>query len=321
MRRREFLEQTAAVAATLGCFPATLSAIERENAPGQTERRPLGQTGEKLSIVAFGGYVLDRSTPEQATQWVREAFAAGVTHFDVAPEYGSAEERMGPALEPYRKKVFLSCKTGQRKQEQAAAELDRSLQRLRTDHFDLYQFHHVTRLEEVETIFSDDGAIKAFEKAKKDGKVRFLGFSAHSVEAALAMLDRYKFDSIMFPVNYATWNAGNFGPQVVAKAQEKKLGIVALKALAKGPWPKGPDRSAHPNCWYQPMTDPDEAMMGLRFTLSHPVTTAVMPASETCFKLALKLAPKFAPLNPEEVAAMKQKGMAATPLFRYRENG
>ena len=318
MKRREFLKHTAAAAATLGCFPATLSAIEREIAPGQIERRALGQTGEKLSIVAFGGYVLNRSTPEQAGQLIREAFEGGVSHFDVAPEYGTAEERMGPALEPYRKKIFLSCKTAQRKQEQAAAELDRSLQRLRTDHFDLYQLHHVTRMEEVEAIFAEDGAIKAFEKAKKDGKVRFLGFSAHSVEAATALMERYKFDTIMFPVNYATWNAGNFGPQVLAKAQEKKMGILALKALAKKPWAQGADRSAHPNCWYEPMTDPDEALMGLRFTLSHPVTTALMPASESCHKLAIKLAPKFTPLKPEEAEAMKQKGMAATPLFKYR---
>jgi len=319
MKRREFLKRTAAAAATLGCFPATLSAIEREISPGQIERRALGQTGEMLSIVAFGGFVLNRLSQEQAFQLVREAFEAGVTHFDVAPEYGNAEERMGPALEPFRKKVFLSCKTAQRNQEQAAAELDRSLQRLRTDHFDLYQFHHVTRLEEVEAIFGDNGAIKTFEKAKKDGKVRFLGFSAHSVEAAMALMERYNFDSIMFPVNYATWTAGHFGPQVLAKAQEKKMGILALKALAKKPWAQGADRSAHPNCWYEPMTDPDEALMGLRFTLSHPVTTALMPASESCHRLAIKLAPKFTPLNPEEAEAMKQKGTAATPLFRYRE--
>ena len=317
MKRREFLRHAAAAAASLACFPATLSAIERENPPGKLERRSLGQTGEKLSIVGFGGYMLNRSTPEQASQWVKEAFEAGVTHFDVAPEYGNAEERMGPALEPYRKQVFLSCKTAQRKRDRAAEELDRSLQRLRTDHFDLYQFHHVTKLEEVETIFGEDGAVKTFEKAKKDGKVRFLGFSAHSVEAALAMMDRFAFDTIMFPVNYATWNAGNFGPQVLAKAQEKKMGILALKALARGPWPRGADRSAYPQCWYEPMTDPDEALLGLRFTLSHPVTTAVTPASEKCLRLALKLAPSFTPLKPEEVEAMKKKGMAAEPIFRY----
>lgn len=321
MKRREFLKQTTVAATMLGCFPAILSASERERAPGQIERRVLGQTGEKVSLVAFGGYVLNRSTPEQATQWVREAFEASVNHFDVAPEYGSAEVQMGPALEPYRKKIFLSCKTGQRRQAAATAELERSLERLRTDHFDLYQLHHVTRLEEVETIFGEGGAIKTLEKAKQDGKVRFLGFSAHSVEAALAMMDRFAFDAIMFPVNYATWHAGNFGPQVLAKAQEKKMGILALKAMAKQPWPRGADRSAHPNCWYEPMTDPEEALLGLRFTLSHPVTTALTPASESCFKLAIKLASKFSPLKSEEIEAMKQKGLAAAPLFRYQKNG
>ncbi len=316
MERREFLKQTAA-AAMLGCFPATLTAIERDTSSAPIERRALGQTGEKLSIVAFGGFALNRATADQATEWVREAVEAGVNHFDVAPEYGTAEELMGPALEPYRKRVFLSCKTAQRRQGPASEELDRSLQRLRTDHFDLYQLHHVTRLNEVEAIFRDNGAIKTFEKAKRDGKVRFLGFSAHSVEAAVALMERFRFDSIMFPVNYATWHAGNFGPQVLAKAQEQKMGILALKAMAKQPWPRGADRSAHPNCWYQPMTVPEEALMGLRFTLSHPVTTALTPASAECLKLALKLAPDFTPLEPAEVEAMKLKGLATTPLFRY----
>ena len=321
MKRRDFLKQSATAAAMLSCFPATLSAIERESSSGQIERRALGKTGEKLSIVGFGGFMLNRATAEQASEWIRLAFDAGVNHFDIAPEYGTSEELMGPALEPFRGKVFLSCKTAKRRQAEAAEELDRSLKRLRTDHFDLYQFHHVTRLEEVETIFGDDGAIKVFEQAKKDGKVRFLGFSAHSVEAALAMMDRFRFDSIMFPVNYATWHAGNFGPQVLAKAQEQKMGILALKAMAKQPWPKDADRLAHPICWYQPMTDPDEAMMGLRFTLSHPVTTALTPASSVCLRLALQLAPKFTPLKPEEVEAMKQKGLATSPLFRYQAKG
>lgn len=318
MKRRDFLKQTAAVAATLGCFPATLTAIERDTAAGQIERRAYGKSGEKLSIVGFGGFMLNKATDEQSAQWVREAFEAGVNYFDVAPGYGTAEERMGPALEPFRKKVFLSCKTGQRKAPQAAEELERSLKRLRTDHFDLYQLHAMTKMEDVETVFGDDGAMKTFEKARKDGKVRFLGFSAHSVEAALALMDRFEFDSIMFPVNYSTWNAGNFGPQVLAKAHEKKMGIMALKAMAKRPWPKGADRGAHQNCWYEPMTDPDEALMGLRFTLSHPVTTALTPASEPCLKLALQLAPKFTPLKPDEVESMKQKGLAATPLFKYQ---
>ena len=213
--------------------------------------------------------------------------------------------------------MFLSCKTNKRKQAEAQADLDNSLKVLRTDHLDLYQLHHVTTMEEVETILGPGGAINTLEAARKAGKVRFLGFSAHSVEAAMALMDRFDFDSIMFPVNYATWHAGNFGPQVLAKTQEKKMGIIALKAMAKRPWPKDADRSKHPVCWYEPMTDPAEAMMGLRFTLSHPVTAAIHPADEECLRLALRIVPKFKPLKKAEVEDMKRRGLAESPLFHY----
>lgn len=319
MKRREFLRNTAAAAAMLSCFPATLCGLERETATGKMERRGLGKTGQKLSILGFGGFVLNRSTPEQAAQWVRESFEAGIDYFDVAPEYGQSEERMGPALEPYRNRVFLSCKTAQRKKAEADSELERSLKRLRTDHFDLYQLHHVTSLKDVDTIFREDGAIRTLEEAKKSGKVRFLGFSAHSVEAAMALMDRFDFDTIMFPVSYATWHAGNFGPQVLARAQEKRMGILALKAMAKRPWPSGADRSAHPGCWYEPFTDPDEALMGLRFTLSHPVTSALTPTDHGCLQMAIQLAPRITPLMAEEVESVKRKALATAPLFKYSQ--
>jgi len=304
----------------LACFPAGLSGVEREKPRGRMERRALGKTGRKLSIIGFGGLVLKNSTPDQAAEWVRQAIEAGVNYFDVAPSYGNSEERLGPALEPYRRDVFLACKTGQRKKAEAAAELDRSLERLRTDYFDLYQLHAVTDLKDVDTILGAGGAIEAFEEARRAGKIRHLGFSAHSVEAAMALMERYEFDTILFPVSYATWHAGNFGPQVLETARKQRMGILALKAMAKCPWPKGADRSAFPNCWYEPMTDPEEARMGLRFTLSHPVTAAVHPAAPECFRLALELAPKIKPLKKAEVAAIKEKAMGVAPLFRYPRN-
>lgn len=318
MKRRTFLKGAASAAAMLTSFPATLSAVEREMAPGRIERRSLGRTGEKLSLIGFGSLALKGSTPEGAGQLVREAIEAGVNYFDVAPSYGDAEDRLGPALAPFRHQVFLACKTTERHQAGAAAELDRSLAHLRTDHVDLYQLHAVTTPAEVDAIFSAEGAIQAFTAAKKAGKVRFLGFSAHSVEAAMALMDRFDFDTILFPVNYATWNAGNFGPQVLAHAQAK--GILALKAMAKRPWPKDAPHFA-PNCWYEPMTDPDEALLGLRFTLSHPVTAAVTPAHPPCLQLALKLAPRFTPLQPDEVEAMKRKAMTVGLLFKYPREG
>jgi predicted aldo/keto reductase-like oxidoreductase len=317
MKRRDFLKGTTAAATMLGCFPATLSGVEREKSKEGIERRSLGRTGVKLSIIGFGSFMLRDASPEQARDWVRDAYESGVNYFDVAPSYGPSEELLGPALEPYREKVFLACKTNQRNKNGAVAELDQSLKRLRTDHFDLYQLHHVTTLDEVNTIFGENGAIKAFEEAKAAGKVRFLGFSAHSVEAAMALLDRFNFDTLLFPVNYATWHTGNFGPQVLAKASEKQMGILALKAMAKRPWPEGADRKAHPICWYEPMTDPEEALMGLRFTLSHPVTAAVSPASHQCFKTALQVIPRFKPLTAKEAEEMKRRAMAEKPIFKY----
>lgn len=254
------------------------------------------------------------STPEQASARVAHAIERGVNYFDVAPSYGNAEERLGPALAPYRKNVFLACKTQKRDRAGANAELETSLRRMQTDHFDLYQLHAVTTAEDVEQIFAKDGAIETFEAARKAGKVRFLGFSAHSVPAALALMDRFTFDTILFPVNFATWHAGNFGPQVLETAQRKRMGILALKSLARRPWPEGAVKT-HPKCWYEPVTDTASVRDALRFTLSHPVTAAIPPGDENLFALALDLAADFKPLTPDEAEAIKQKGLATPPLF------
>jgi aryl-alcohol dehydrogenase-like predicted oxidoreductase len=275
MHRRTFLVN--ASAATLAaCFPASLAGIERTRAAGRLERRSLGRTGEALSIIGFGGIVVMDATPEQASARVAHAIERGVNYFDVAPSYGNAEERLGPALASYRKNVFLACKTQKRDRAGAMAELESSLRHMQTDHFDLYQLHAVTTLEDVGRIFAKGGAIETFEAARNAGKVRFLGFSAHSVDAALALMDRFAFDTILFPVNFATWHAGNFGPQVLEIAQRKQMGILALKSLARRPWPEGAVKT-HAKCWYEPLADAAAAREGLRFTLSHPVTAAIPP--------------------------------------------
>lgn len=314
MHRRTFLINTSA-ATLAACFPASLAGMARTRRAGKLERRGLGRTGESLSIIGFGGIVVRDATPEQASARVAHAIERGVNYFDVAPSYGNAEERLGPALAPYRKNVFLACKTQKRDRAAAAAELETSLRRMQTDHFDLYQLHAVTTREDVEKIFAPDGAIEAFEAARKAGKARFLGFSAHSVTAALALMDRFSFDTILFPVNFATWHAGNFGPQVLETARRKEMGILALKAMARRPWAEGATRT-HPKCWYEPLADRDAAREGLRFTLSHPVTAAIPPGDENLFAMALDLAADFRPLSPAEADAIKQKGQATTPLFR-----
>jgi aryl-alcohol dehydrogenase-like predicted oxidoreductase len=314
MDRRTFL--TNASAATLAaCFPATLAGIQRTRGAGRLERRSLGRTGESLSIIGFGGIVVMDATPVEAAARVAHAIERGVNYFDVAPSYGNAEERLGPALAPYRKNVFLACKTQKRDRAGATAELETSLRHMQTDHFDLYQLHAVTSRDDVAGIFAKGGAIEAFEAARTAGKARFLGFSAHSVDAALSLMERFAFDTILFPINFATWHAGNFGPQVLATARRKQMGILALKAMARRPWPEGAPRT-HRKCWYEPLSEAAAARDGLRFTLSHPVTAAIPPGDETLFSLALDLAADFVPLGAGEAEAIKQKALATTPLFR-----
>ena len=249
------------------------------------EMRELGKTGERLSVIGFGGIVVMDTTPEEAARYVGEAIDRGINYFDVAPSYGNAEDRLGPALQPYRDQVFLACKTGKRTAVETRGELESSLRKLKTDRFDLYQFHGVTSLDEARQILAPGGALEAVLRARDEGLVRHIGFSAHSEEAALHLLDGFAFDSVLFPVNFACWNDGGFGPKLCAKAAEKGIGILALKALAKRPLRKDEAR-VWAKCWYVPIDTLDEAVPALAFTLSKPVTAAIPPGHIELFRLA-----------------------------------
>lgn len=276
--------------------------------------RPYGDTGINLSLIAMGGIVVMGAEQEQANRRTREAFDRGINYYDVAPSYGDAEERLGPALVGLRDQVFLACKTTNRSKEDAAREMRDSLRRLRTDRFDLFQLHAVSSVEEARACLAPGGALEALLEARDAGITRFLGFSAHSAEAAVLLMDQFPFDSILFPFNYTTYEAG-FGPQVLAKAQEKGVTRLALKAMARRPWPEGADRSIAQNTWYEPHTDPAEAELALRWTLSLPITAAVPPGDPTLFRMAIDFADRFAPLTTEEMAEVQQRARLNQPLF------
>lgn len=253
-------------------------------------------------------------TQEAANRIVAEAIERGINYFDVAPSYGNAEERLGPALKPYRNSVFLACKTAKRTKKEAQEELHKSLKRLCTDYFDLYQLHAVTTIDEVNQIFSDCGAIEALIEAKEQGIVKYLGFSAHSEEAALVLLDRFNFDSILFPINWVCWYQGNFGPRIVEKAREKGVAILALKTLAKQRLREGEERK-WPKCWYYPVENFEEALMAVRFTLSLPVTAAVSPSHAELLWWMCDAAEMFRPLSKEEERKIAERSRGLEPIF------
>ena len=309
MDRREFLGAAAALTATAAYGWAT-----------PLPRRPY-KNGIDLSIIAFGGIVVCGLPQEQASRRVAEAYDRGLNYFDCAPSYfdGEAEIKLGDALRPYRDRVFLAEKTMRRDGKGAREELERTLQRFHTDHVDLYQFHAVTSMEDVDKILGPTGAAQTFFAARKEGKVRHVGFSAHNAPAALRLMDALELDSVMFPVNVNAWEHGGFGPQILGKAKSKGMARMALKALAFGKWPadmKESDRK-YPKCWYQPIEDREMARLALRFTLNQEVTAAVPPGDERIFDLALELASAPLPeLSAAELAGLKTRISSLEPVFR-----
>ena len=270
-----------------------------------------------LSILGLGGMLLVGMEQFSVDRIVEEALARGINYFDVAPFYGDgeAEQKMGKALAQHREKVFLACKTLERSAKGAQEELNHSLRQLRTDHLDLYQFHAVSDMEEVNEIFAPGGALETFTQARQEGKIRYIGFSAHTVEAAMALLDRFQFDSVLFPINFICFARGNFGPQVIARAKELSVARLAIKAMAHGPWRKGEKRK-YPNCWYRPIENREMARQALRFTLSEGVTAAIPPGDERLFRMALELALDLAPMGMEERNELLASTQGLRPLFR-----
>lgn len=274
--------------------------------------------GIELSIVGFGGIVVCGMRPAEAERSVELAIDRGVNYFDVAPSYfeGEAEIKLGSALKGKREAVFLACKTGQRDAEAARTELERSLMRAHTDHFELYQFHAVATKAEVDQILAPGGAGETFLKAREEGKVRYLGASCHSVEAALALMAAFPLDSILFPINFVCFANGNFGPQVLEEAKKRGIARLALKSLAHTPWAEGEEK-AYPKCWYRPVSDREAARASLSFTLSQPVTAAILPGDERLFTMALDLACEFKAQDGEAQSAVLASAEGIAPIFKY----
>ena len=317
MERRDFLKLgTAASLAGSVNVLQPLAHAQMSNSRSPIPRRKLGKTGEELSIIGFAGIVVMENSPSFASNIVSEAVDRGINYFDVAPTYGNAQERLGPALKPYRKNVFLACKEEDWTKDGSAKLLDESLRLLQTDHVDLYQFHALSRMADLDQIFGPNGAMETFEAAKRAGKLRFIGFSAHSVEVALSAMDRYHFDTILFPINFVLFSQANFGPQVIEKARQKQMGIMALKGMAKTTWPDAEKNGhPHPKCWYEPAAFPEEAVLGLRWTLSQPITAAMPPGDERYFRLGMEVGQNFQPVTENEHKQLLAAAAGVNPIF------
>jgi predicted aldo/keto reductase-like oxidoreductase len=238
VHRRHFLKASAmaAMSAALGEWGSDFA--KAAELAGEIPLRTLGRTGLQVSMIGLGGYHAGfPEMEEESIALVHRALDLGINFFDNADCYeeGRAEERMGKALEGRRQKVILMTKVDQRDAAGARATLERSLRRLRTDYLDIWQFHAVTRREELDLIFGPRGALETAEQARKEGKIRFIGITGHFDPAVhLEAIQRHAFDTVQMPINVVDPHYKSFRQTVLDEAVKRNLGVIAMKTLGFG---------------------------------------------------------------------------------------
>lgn len=283
------------------------------------ETRIFGKTKARISIIALGGCGVGYVNQEEADKAIQLAMDNGINMIDVAPTYGNAESRLNKWVQKYRNKFFIAEKTLKRTKNSAMRQLKRSLERLGTDHFDLYQFHAVPNLEELNQILGEGGAMEAFKEAKETGLIKFIGITGHENMQVLkkALESSNDFDTVLLPVNLGTilhpHPVNDFRP-VLELAREKNLGVTAIKSISRGRW----SGDAVYNTWYEPMVDQYSIDQAVKFTLSQDgVSTYSLPCDVRLWPMVINAGNKFCKIESEKldeiISSLKDKEIL--PLF------
>jgi aryl-alcohol dehydrogenase-like predicted oxidoreductase len=263
-------------------------------------RRPFGKGGDRVSALGLGGYHLGKlKSVREAVRLVHAALDAGVTFMDNAWEYhdGRSEELMGKGLDGRRKEAFVMTKlcTHGRGKREAMRQLEQSLKRLKTDFLDLWQIHECVYYNDPERHFARDGAVEALDQAKREGKVRFVGFTGHKDPAIhLEMLAHgYPFDSCQLPLNCFDASFRSFEQQVLPELLKRGIAPIGMKSFGDG-------RSVK-----QKAVTPKEA---LSYAMSLPVVTTISGIDSTrVLKQNVGIASGFKPLSPRQMEALRTK--------------
>lgn len=312
MQRREFLGAvTVSATVPLLAVAQIPEALQFERPPetvkGDMRYRPLGQTGELVSMIGVGGHHIGRQKDEkESIEIIRKAIDAGVNFLDNCWDYhdGLSEVRMGKALlDGYRKKAFLMTKIDARSKDAATKQIDESLRRLQTDVIDLMQYHETLRFEDPDRVFAPGGAHEAMLAAQKAGKIRFIGFTGHKdPEVHLRMLEvarqhNFKFDTVQMPLNVMDAHFRSFGQKVVPVLVKEKIGILGMKSMAAGMILKSGT------------VTPIEC---LHYAMNLPTSTVITGIdSLKILEQNLNAVKSFKPLSNEELAAILQKTASA----------
>ena len=304
--RRQLLKTLGVVGSALalnGPVGAARALADRSSEPasGQVPRRMLGKTGIEVSALCFGGAHLGRIDGEsEAIRILQEGIDAGITFLDNAWEYhqGLSEERMGKGLQGRRQQVFLMTKVCSHGRDERVAmqQLEESLRRLRTDHIDLWQIHEVIYANDPDRHFAPGGVTDAMLEAKRQGKVRFLGFTGHKDPAIhLKMLQHdFPFDACQLPLNVFDGTYRSFEQAVLPLLNERGIAPLAMKSL-----------SGNGDAVKRGVVSAEEA---LRYVLSLPVATVVSGIdSRNVLRQNLAIAGKFTPMTVAEMEGLRSR--------------
>ena len=279
---------------------------------------PFGRTGHNSSRTLFGAAALWSVTQAEADRMLDLLFAYGVNHIDTAASYGDAELRIGPWLKKYRDQFFLATKTENRTYQTAKEELHKSLDRMQTDHVDLWQMHLLVEPDEWQTAMGPGGALEAFIEAREQGLVRFLGVTGHGVNVAqmhLKSLERFDFDSVLLPYNPTMMQNPQYAAdfeQLTAVCQQKKIAVQTIKALSKGSW--GDKPKTH-TTWYEPFSTQAEIDLAVQWVLSRPGVFLNTVGDTTLLPMVLAAAERMDTAVSQATITEKMSRFKMNPLF------
>ena len=282
------------------------------------ETRRFGRTGHMSTVAIFGAAAFWQVDQAEADAVMEQVIAAGVNHIDVAPSYGIAEQRVGPWLARERDRFFVGCKTTERSKAGAALELRQSLERLQTDHFDLYQLHAITSIEELDEATRPGGALEAVVEAREAGLTRYIGITGHGVGSPAVFLEalrRFDFDSVLFPLNFVQYASPAYrqnSEELLRQCCARGVGTMIIKSITKGPW--GEQTKTH-NTWYQPFTDAEHIQLAVNFVLSQDVSGLCTVGDTRLLPLVLRVCDNYTALSESEQAALIATAEAYEPLF------
>jgi len=282
------------------------------------QTRRFGRTGHESTVAIFGAAAFSQVDQAEADAAMEQVIAAGVNHVDVAPSYGIAEERVGPWLARERGRFFVGCKTMERSKAGAALELRQSLELLQIDHFDLYQFHAITSIEELDDVTRPGGALEAAIEARDAGLARYIGITGHGVDSPAVFLEalrRFDFDTVLFPLNFVQYADPTYrrnSEELLRQCRARDVGSMIIKSIAEGPWGERPQTH---NTWYQPFTDAEHIQQAVNFVLSQDVTGLCTAGDTRLLPLVLRACEDYVALSESEQEALIATAEAYEPLF------